>query len=38
MKVIDFETIRNMGITPLQCYEWVSDMLTKRMKQFFLQK
>ena len=30
MKVIDFETIRNMGITPLQCYEWVSDMLTKK--------
>ena len=30
MKVIDFETIRNMGITPLQCYEWVSDMLTTK--------
>lgn len=30
MKVIDFEAISNMGITPMQCYEWVSDMLAKK--------
>lgn len=27
MKIIDFDTIKSLNITPEMCYEWVSDMI-----------
>lgn len=35
MKVISFEDIKNLNITPLQCYEWVEDAI-KNKKQTIL--
>lgn len=30
MKIIDFDVISNMHISPVDCYQWVSDMIEKK--------
>lgn len=30
MKIITFDNIKNIGITPLQCYEWVSEAIQNK--------
>ncbi|MCR5809444.1 MAG: ornithine cyclodeaminase [Clostridiales bacterium] len=30
MKTISFNTVRNMGIDPAKCYEWVSDTILRK--------
>ncbi len=30
MKIIAFEDVKSLGISPEQCYEWVSDMITNK--------
>lgn len=30
MKIIDFDVISNMGISPVDCYQWVSEMIEKK--------
>ena len=30
MKIIDFDVISNMNISPADCYQWVSDMIEKK--------
>ena len=34
MKIISFEDVRNLGISPVHCYEWVSDMIANKKSAF----
>ena len=34
MKIVDFETIKKMDISPSLCFEWVSEMIKKKKDAF----
>lgn len=38
MKVISFEDINSMNISPVLCYEWVSEMIEHKQEEFLPEK
>lgn len=34
MKIISFDNVRSLGISPEQCYEWVSEMIAHKKEAF----
>lgn len=34
MKIVTFDDVKSLGISPIDCYEWVSDMIARKQEAF----